>query len=382
MDGHYLYIHVPFCEARCPYCDFFTFGRGGEARALAERWLQLVERELELWVEAGELSRELPVATVYFGGGTPSLVSPEALARFLGKVRSLFALRPDAELTVEMQPGTADEEKVAAYAQAGINRFSVGVQTFSPRLLTLLERRHSVEDSLALIEAVRRVGRWSIDLMMALPGQTLSEWEQELEQALALAPEHISVYELTYYRGTKITELRDKGQVKELDEEARIAFFTLTRNRLCEAGYEHYEISNYALPGARSRHNENYWRLGNYIGLGAGAHSFVCPHRYLNPPDLDSYAAAINEGRLARQLSDPADRDVFLLENLFMGLRLVEGVDIEQFCAKFGANPLEHFGPRIRILIEEGLLEQTLNRLRLTSEGLLRADAVISYLAR
>lgn len=380
MDGHYLYIHVPFCEARCPYCDFFTYGKGGEARPLADRWLRLIERELELWLEAGDLEQGAPLATVYFGGGTPSLISPEALGCFVSKVRSLFAFEHDAELTMEMQPGTADEDKVAAYAQAGINRFSVGVQTFSPRLLALLERRHTVEDSLALIDAVRRVGRWSIDLMTALPGQSLGDWERELENALALEPEHLSVYELTYYRGTRMTELRDKGLLQEPDEEARIRFFALTRERLCSAGYEHYEISNYARPGARSRHNENYWRLGNYVGLGAGAHSFVCPHRYVNSPDLDFYATAISEGRLARQLSDPADEEVYLLENLFMGLRLVEGVDLELFSEKFGVNPLERFGPRLRILIEEGLLEQRPNRLRLTPEGLLRADAVISYL--
>jgi len=378
--GQFIYIHVPFCEARCPYCDFFTQGSGREARELADEWLKLVARELVLWVQAGDLRQDVPVATIYFGGGTPSLVSPDALKKFLTTVRDQVPFAADVEITMEMQPATADERKVAGYAEAGVNRFSIGVQSLTPRLLAFLERRHTVEDSLALIDAARKYGRLSLDLIAALPGQTLADWQAELEQAIASGAEHLSVYELTYYRGTRLREALEQGRTSEPGEEQRLALYEYTIERLTAAGYEQYEISNFARPGCRSRHNENYWKLGDYVGLGAGAHSFVCPHRHLNPPDVERYRAAIRAGRLAREISDPGDDEIFAAENLFMGLRLAEGVDLDAFRARFGVDVRAQFASRLEPLIEGGFMRLAGNRLQLTHAGRLRADAVVGYL--
>ncbi|MCX7625174.1 MAG: radical SAM family heme chaperone HemW [Candidatus Sumerlaeaceae bacterium] len=375
------YIHVPFCEARCPYCDFFTLGKGTDGARLASGWLTVVAHELELWIAAGDVVASEPVRTLYLGGGTPSLASAEAVDAFVKTFRSLMSFAADAEVTIELQPGTVDQRKLEGYALAGINRFSVGAQTFSPARLKLLERRHSVEDTVKLIRDVKNVGRLSIDLIAALPEQTLKEWQADLETAVSFDPEHLSVYELTYYHGTALASRLHEGSLRQVDEELRVEIFEWTVATLTEAGYEHYEISNFAKPGCRSRHNENYWRLGDYVGLGAGAHSFVFPHRYANPPDVEAYSAAISADKLARRLIDPHDQDVFYLENLFMGLRLLDGVDIEDFRTRFGVGILDHFASRLAPLFEEGLLELHGNRLRLTREGIVRADAVISYLA-
>lgn len=375
------YIHVPFCEARCPYCDFFTLGKGTEAARLASEWLTVVRRELELWAAAGGVTGDTILQTLYFGGGTPSLISAESLHAFLTSLRSMMAIAEDAEVTMELQPRTVDARKLDGYVLAGINRFSVGAQTFSPKHLKLLERRHSVEDTLSLIRDIPKAGRLSIDLIAAIPDQRLEEWQADLETALSFEPDHISVYELTYYQGTVLSLRVRQGIISPLDEELRVRMFEWTVQRLTEAGYEHYEISNFAKPGCRSRHNENYWRLGDYIGLGAGAHSFILPHRYANPPDVEEYRIAIEHGTLARQLIDPEDRELFYLENLFMGLRLIEGVELDDFRARFGVDVLEHFACRLEPLLEGGLLEVRGNRLRLTQEGILRADAVVSYLA-
>lgn len=375
-----IYIHVPFCEARCPYCDFFTLGKAAAAAPLAERWLDVVLRELDLWIASGDLSAAQPVTTVYFGGGTPSLVSGAAMERFLNGVRERLPLAVSAEITVEMQPGTADEAKVARFAAAGVTRFSIGAQTFDADLLRRLERRHDVGQTEQLIRWAQRYGECSIDLISALPGQTLEAWKRDLAAALAFEPDHISVYELTYYPGTKLTVWRESGHVAQLDENLRIAIFEYTIGELEAHGYEHYEISNFARPGHRSRHNENYWRLGDYVGLGAGAHSFIFPHRYANPPDVVAYQRQVQAGTLPRQLNDASDEELFVLENAFMGLRLVEGLDLESFRARFGVDLLQRYAAKLDELARAGLIEVDSRRLRLTERGLVRADAVIGYL--
>jgi len=377
--AHYIYIHVPFCEARCPYCDFFTLGSGSDAVGLANRWLDLVRQELELWIASGDVSPSEPVATIYFGGGTPSLVSSAKMKTFLSAMKQILPWEPTIEITVEMQPRTADERKIAEYSEAGVNRFSVGAQSFTDKFLAMLERRHTVEDTLFLVDAVKKYGRLSIDLICALPGQSLKDWQQDLESALALAPEHLSVYELTFYRGTPLWTAMSEGKAHPSDESIRIAMFEYTAQRLQELGFEHYEISNFALPGARSRHNENYWKLGDYVGLGAGAHSFVHLHRYVNPPDIIRYEAEIRRGKLPRQLVDAEDMDLALCENLFMGLRLLEGLDLDLFQNKFGVDIRSRYSRQIEDLERAGLVELVGSRLRLTWQGALVADAVTSY---
>jgi oxygen-independent coproporphyrinogen-3 oxidase len=335
---------------------------------------------MDLWAEAGDLSREDPIETVFLGGGTPSLVSPGPLGQFLDFVRNDFRLAPGAEITVEMQPGTADADKLEAYARAGVNRFSVGAQTLTPSLLEQLQRRHTVEDSRRMVRDASRFGATSIDLIAALPGQTLEQWRRELDEVPDLGVTHVSVYELTFHPGTQFQQDLAAGNMRQSDEDLRLAIFEEGARFLCAAGFEHYEISNFAKPGCRSRHNENYWKLGNYVGLGAGAHSLLFPRRYLNPNDIDGYRDAIASGALFRKPADPADPDLFLLENLQMPLRLAEGVDVDWFQRKFDVDLRGKYGSRLSELAAEGLVEYGTERLRLTPAGRVRFDSILEYL--
>lgn len=373
---------MPFCEQKCTYCDFFTVTDPGGTHPLNERWLELTLRELELWAAAGDVPAEAGIRTLFLGGGTPSLLAPEAVARFVRQLQQQFALHPDAEITLETQPGTVGGDRLQRFAEAGITRFSVGVQTFNPEILKLTGRNHGVEETRTTLRAAAATGRvLSLDLIAALPGQTLPSWKAELEEALSFNPDHISVYELTFHPGTRWHRDLTSGRMEEAGEEARIAMFELTDVVLSEAGYEHYEISNYARPGKRSRHNENYWRLGDYIGLGAGAHALVWPHRWANPANARAWAAAIESGRLFRTLSDPSDPDIFVLENLAMALRLVEGVDLDWFAARTGCDlRQEPWRKRLHELEHAGLVHLEHSRLLLTREGRLRADSVTDYL--
>jgi len=376
-----IYVHVPFCEQKCAYCDFFTITDPGREHPLYNRWLDLCLREAELWRHAGDIRPEHEIATVFFGGGTPSLLPPGQFARFMRRLRERFAIAQDAEVTLETQPGTVTAQSLREFAEAGINRFSIGVQTFNERLLERTGRRHTVNEARDVVRGAKETGQLvSLDLIAALPGQTLDQWKGELAEGMSLEPDHISVYELTFHAGTEFHRELKKGTLRAADEEQRVAMFNHTRETLTAAGFEHYEISNYAKPGARSKHNQTYWKLGDYIGLGAGAHSFVYPHRYTNANAAADYARAIDGGRLFRRLSDTTDPVTFMLENLHMALRLVEGVDLREFGARFGSDLLEARRPRLEQLEREGLVELQGRRLRLTRPGQLQADSVTEFL--
>lgn len=380
MSGHFVYIHVPFCAQHCSYCDFFrvTDRDGGEART--DAWLGLIRKEMRLWTAAGDLDPSVPIRTLYLGGGTPSLASAGALGRFVREVRAEVSVASDAEITLETQPDTVDAAKLAALATAGVTRFSVGVQTFDPTIFAQTRRLHSIEQSRRVLREARSCATLSIDLICAWPGQTLAQWQNDLEEALSFDPAHISVYELTFHSGTEMSRRIRAGEIREADEDTRIAMFELTAEVLCGAGFEQYEISNFARPGARSRHNENYWRMGNYVGLGAGAHSYVHPHRYENAPEIAGYERAVSAGSLFRQLSDPSDPEIFALENLQMGLRLTEGVDLEWFAGQFGLDLQTRRAEQLAELVDRGLLSITGNCLRLTHAGRLRLDSIMEFL--
>ena len=377
MTAGCVYIHVPFCEQKCSYCDFFTVrGAPGQPHPLASRWFELLRREMLLWMADGALDRGTPLRTVYFGGGTPSLMDPAGLAAFLRFVRAEFAVAPDLEVTMEMQPGTADASKLASYAGAGVTRFSVGVQTFDPRILEATGRRHTVGQSRRMIADSAAAGLLSIDLIAAWPGQTPRMWQTELEQALEFNPSHISAYELTFKEGTDLHRQMKAGVTAPLAEGSRAGLFADTERLLVAAGLPQYEISNFAKPGAESRHNSNYWELGDFVGLGAGAHSMIFPHRYLNPHSLDDYVRAVDAGRLFRRLNDPDDPDIFLAENIHMALRLNRGFDMDRFAQRTGTD-IRVARPRaLTELLSAGLLEIEGACLRLTPEGRLRADSV------
>jgi oxygen-independent coproporphyrinogen-3 oxidase len=380
MAAACVYIHVPFCEQKCTYCDFYTVrGEAGAVHPLAGRWFELLRREMLLWAQVGALSREDSLRTVYFGGGTPSLTDAATLRAFLDFVRDEFATDPDLEVTIEMQPGTAGADKIGAYADAGVTRFSVGVQTFDPAVLEVTGRRHTIAQSRDMIRDTAAAGLLSIDLIAAWPGQTAEMWRREMEEALSHSPAHISAYELTFKEGTDLHRRMRAGITAPLDEDARAGLFADTERLLAAAGLPQYEISNYARPGAESRHNSNYWELGDYVGLGAGAHSMVHPHRYLNPHSVDDYARATSDGRLFRRTNDAQDPDIGLAENIHMALRLNRGFDMDWFASRTGVDVRKAKQSALGHLEEAGLVERTGNRLRLTAEGRLRADSVTGY---
>lgn len=380
--GQCLYVHVPFCTGKCSYCDFFSIPAGPRAATLAGEMLGFAGTELKLLIESGAVNPSLPVRTVFFGGGTPSLASAAAIGEFLRTVHALLAFDPCAEITLETQPATCDRAKLHELASAGITRFSVGVQSLRDARLRLSGRRHSVAEARTLLRDARAEGDLSADLICAWPGQGLGDWLDEIREVLAFAPDHVSVYELTYHPGTRLSREagRDEASGARPPEDRRAAMFEATEGLLAANGFEHYEISNFALPGHRSRHNENYWQLGDYAGLGPGAHSFSCPARWANPESYAAWRRLIQSGRLARVPTPTPDATVFVVENLQMALRLVEGADMDWLATRLGAD-IRAIRPKAwRDLVAGGMIIEHGARARMSREGRMRLDSVCEYL--
>ncbi|HMF11279.1 MAG TPA: radical SAM family heme chaperone HemW, partial [Gemmataceae bacterium] len=275
------YVHVPFCAHHCGYCDFaVAVGRD----ALIDRYLDALAAELATLLEPR------PVQTVFVGGGTPTYLSARQVHRLLSDVNRWLPLEPGGEFSIEANPGTLGAEKVAALADCGVTRVSLGAQSFQPRLLHVLERDHSPDDVPRAVEAIRRrIPELSLDLIFGVPGQTLAAWDADLRQALALQPDHVSTYGLTYEKGTPLWKQRQRGAIAALGEEAELSLYAHAIDTLEVAGFEHYEISNFALPGRRSRHNQVYWANEPYYGFGMGATRYVDGRRESNTRDLSAY---------------------------------------------------------------------------------------------
>jgi oxygen-independent coproporphyrinogen-3 oxidase len=372
-----LYIHIPFCLRKCPYCAFVS-QEGDPAQREAYTELLLAEMSLA----HGESPSHRPLDSVYFGGGTPSLLEPGQAGRILSQADSLFGLSPASEITLEANPGTIDEEKLVGFRCAGINRLSLGVQSFDDRMLAILGRIHSAEQAAQAVEGARAAGFDSIgiDLIHSLPGQTMEMWHRDLKRGLELGPEHLSVYGLTVEEGTPFA--RRYADDSDLpDEDLSADMFLVADDLLTSAGYEHYEIANYALPGFRSRHNSGYWRRDGYLGVGAGAHSLLCGGhgvRFANPCDLNEYAAAITRGELPRQDRIELSREDALTEFMFLGLRLADGVSFDDFREMSGMEMEKRFGKELEELTGLGLLTRDEGGIRLTTRGLLLSNRVFA----
>lgn len=372
-----LYLHIPFCRSRCGYCDFNSFDR---PELSPDNYVELLEEELRL--RSGE-NEPLLVPTIYFGGGTPSLLPPPLIASLLAVVRTHFSVEENAEITLEANPGTVTLASLQGYRAAGVNRLSLGVQSLDDRQLGLLGRIHSAADARSAFRAARSAGfsNMGIDLIHGLPQQTLSGWQETLEAAVAMNPEHISVYGLSVEEGTPFAKKAAQGELQLPGEELAAAMFELTGEYLRNAGYEHYEISNFARPGCRSRHNQVYWQRGSYLGFGAGAHSFLSSPgygaRWENPAALGEYGAAVRSGNLpGAEL--PLTRQEAMAEFMFLGLRMLEGVDRTVFSARFGIELEEAFPNVIDSLCRKGLLRAEGSMVRLSSQGLLLANPVMA----
>lgn len=368
-----IYVHIPFCASRCSYCDFFSTLRLAEAGAA---YVEAVIAEARL--RAVELRGE-QVTTLYLGGGTPSQLPLPLLERLVDGLSDVLDLSGVEEFTVEANPDDVTIGWCSAVARLGVNRVSMGVQSFEDHILHGIGRRHTARQAVEAVAALRDagVGNISIDLIYGLPGQTLVSWADSLRQALELAPQHISAYGLSYEPGTRLWWQRERGEVVEVPEEQCLAMYRILVEKLQAAGYEHYEISNFAVPGYRSRHNSSYWDDTPYLGLGAAAHSYDGTVRRYNPHDLQRYMSAVMAGETAceQERLSPWER---YDERVMLGLRTVRGVDAERLRAEFGDEAWRHFTREAQRHVEAGNLRVAdTARYVLTRDGIMLSDSVI-----
>ena len=362
-----VYIHIPFCLRKCNYCDFVSF----PVEQCAERvnYVSLLTKELALYGDEADFSR---LKTIYFGGGTPSLMTP-------GEIEDILKLFPEVEeITLEANPETLDSEKLAGFRKAGINRLSMGVQSFKQEFLTAMGRGHSPRQAKDMVAAAREAGfnNIGIDLIYGLPGQTLADWREDLAEALALDTEHISLYGLTIEKNTPWGDMLEKGELAPVNEDLAADMLEAAMDTLSAAGYEHYEISNFAKPGFASRHNLAYWHRDNYLGLGVAAAGCVLDRRMYNAKDLRQYAELINRGELPIVEEERLHIDQIIGEALFLGLRLAEGIDFAAFQEQYGLDPRRRYRRNIAKMVKAGLLEKDDTSMRLTRRGVLLGNQV------
>ena len=362
------YVHVPFCRHRCGYCNFTL---------VADRDDLIAAYIRALGTELSGLRWPRQVDTLFLGGGTPTHLSTRQLEMLIGEVLRWLPLSPGAEFSVEANPADLDQAKVELLAALGVTRLSLGAQSFAPRKLALLERDHQADTIVLSAQSARRHFRSvSLDLIFGTPGETLDEWRRDLERVLTLSPNHVSTYGLTFEKGTSFWSRRRRGELRQIDEELERDMYVAAIDELTAAGFEHYEVSNFAQPGHRCRHNEVYWTGREYFAFGAGAARFVDGCREVNHRSTSAYLTRIRDGK-----SPVAEREMLSAEQharecLVFGLRRLEGVDRGEFFAETGQTVDSLVGEPLRRFVELGLLEQENGRVRLTRKGLMISDSL------
>lgn len=385
MSGIGLYVHIPFCASRCPYCDYAT---APATTALRGRYLATLRDEI---AREGELLGRPRVRTLYVGGGTPSLLDPDEIAALGGALGTAFHLRP-REATLEANPATLDRARLRAWRELGITRLSLGAQSFEARGLRALGRTHHPEDSGAAVVAARDMGLdVNLDLILGWPGQTLADWDRDLATAIALAPDHVSCYPLELRLDPEdavanwpgggwpvLERWRKDTAAAQPDESVVAGYYRLAERRLGAAGYRHYEIANWARPGKGSLHNLGYWRDRDWLGLGAGAHSHLAGVRSANPTELRAYIARVESGS-ARGTDVGADPEV---EAAMLALRLDSGLDLRRYAGRFGSSAAARVSGALRPLVPGRLVTMNDDHVRLTGRGRLLASEVFVRLLR
>lgn len=361
-----LYLHIPFCRRKCGYCSFVSYDC----------------RQADIPAYVGALKAELAqraggesIGSIFFGGGTPSLLTAAQIEDILGTVRSLFNVDKSAEITMEANPGTVDGTYLKAVRRLGVNRLSLGVQSLNNKELALLERIHTAEQTRQAVKDARNAGldNLNLDLIYGLPRQSLADWRETLEKAIALKPEHISAYALTLEEETPMCQAIERNMLPSPDEDLTAGQYELAEDLLDAAGYRHYEISNWAKPNYECRHNLTYWRNEDYIGVGAAAHSSLNGHRLANTSNLDDY---LRSSYFLPEMDEKIDDELRLAETLILGLRLGGGMDLIDIQRRYGADVLSCYGSQFREMTEAGLLEHTENRVMLTRRGRLMSNEV------
>lgn len=369
-----LYIHVPFCLCKCQYCDF----NSDTNLSLIPVYINALFREMRLLADV-----PLCFDTIYLGGGTPSVLKPTQIRRIFTALYTIFRIDPNPEVTIEVNPKTADPGAFELYRSAGINRINLGVQSFSDDNLRFLGRIHSWKDAVFGIVQAQRAGFENIglDLIYGLPGQSRDGWMDDLKRAVDHRPAHLSCYMLTYEPGTPMDEKRRKGIITPMPDEKAVELFDLTIAFLEDQGYDQYEISNYACsPETRSQHNLKYWNFMPYLGIGPGAHSYLHPFRSWNYPNLSDYVERLSKWQVPSEGKEKPDQEQRMIEAIYLGLRKREGIDIPQFEGMFDLDFRKIFGKTLKELENEGMVRTGRGRCRLTRYGMRFLDSVASRL--
>ena len=368
-----LYIHIPFCEHKCVYCDFYSVAPKYDVQT--DRFLAALENEIEL--RSSDAEFQAAYETVFFGGGTPSLLSPSNIGEILNLLKGRFSIDEKAEITMETNPGTVDLQKLKDFRRTGVNRISFGIQSFHDDDLKFLTRIRSAEQAKDNVRNAFKAGfeNVSMDRIFSLPGQTVDRWRSNLQQAMELKPTHISCYSLIVEPNTPLFRMVQTKQVTPLPVEEDAGLYELTIEFLTSQGYEQYEVSNFAKPGFRSLHNSHYWNHSNYLGFGPSAHSFWDSRRWWNVSNVVEYAHRLGHGRIPVSGEERLTVEQLMEEEIFLGLRS-DGIDVAGFRKKYERDFLEQHSSTIKNLLNDNLARLSGERFRLTAKGYLLCDEI------
>ena len=368
-----IYIHMPFCKRKCYYCDFISFeNKQNEIGQYCKAVIKEIQHESKNIKES--------VSTIYVGGGTPSFVDANYVKQIIEVVKSNYYIQKNAEITVEINPGTVNEEKLKKYKEAGVNRLSIGLQSTKNQLLKQIGRIHTFEEFLFSYNLAKKIGfqNINVDLMLGLPNQTLEDLEDSLKQIIKIAPEHISLYSLIVEKNTQIEKMINNGEIILPEEELERNMYWKTKEILEKNNYKHYEISNYAKEGYESKHNSNCWKQKEYLGFGVAAHSYYQNKRYCNIKSIEEYCKNIEDNNIRnnRITCEIQTNEEKRKEYMLLGLRMIDGINIQEFKNKFIDNPIYVFHKELEKLVKENLIEIDLNQIKLTNKGLDLANLV------
>ena len=371
-----IYIHIPFCKQKCYYCDFVSYANKEEK---IQEYIKCLQEEIGIESEKYK-NEEYEITTIYIGGGTPSFIDDSYIERIINTIKQNYKLYENPEITIEVNPGTTNEEKIKKYKDIGINRISIGLQTTKDNLLKQIGRIHTYEEFLNCYKIVKKIGidNINVDLMLGLPNQTLEDLKESLIEVINLKPNHISLYSLILEENTILEKMVSQNMTKLPEEDLEREMYWTTKNILEENGYIHYEISNFSKKGYESKHNLNCWGQKEYLGFGVAAHSYIKNRRYCNTNNIEDYIKNIQNGKILnnRTICEIQNKIEEQKEYMLLGLRKIQGIDIQEFKNKFIDNPIYIFHKELEKLIKEELVEIDLNQIKLTSKGLDFANLV------
>ena len=374
MSEFGIYVHIPFCKSKCYYCDFISYS---SKECIWDKYINSLVKEIE---HNSSKLKEKNITTIYIGGGTPSIINSENIIKIVNTIKEKYKVISNCEITIEVNPGTVTKEKLIDYKNAGINRLSIGLQSTKDNLLKEIGRIHDYKQFLETYNMAKECGfdNINVDLMLALPNQTLKDIEESVEEIIKLNPKHISVYSLILEEGTRLCDMVERKEVDIIDDELERNMYWIVKKKLEEEEYIHYEISNFSKKGYESKHNLNCWNQEEYIGFGVAAHSYMDKKRFYNIINVEEYIKNIEDGKFEKNsfVEEIQNEEDIKKEYMMLGLRKIDGISIQEFKNKFIENPLYVFNKELAKLVEEELIEVDLDRIKLTKKGLDFANIV------